>query len=45
MGSLIDKGELIGAQILGKSLTSIAIAAFRPFFINNDYWSFLFSVF
>ena len=30
MGSLIDKGELIGAQILGKSLTSIAIAAFRP---------------
>ncbi len=30
MGSLIDKGELIGAQILGKSLISIAIAAFRP---------------
>ena len=30
MGSLTDKGELIGAQILGKSLTSIAIAAFRP---------------
>jgi len=30
MGSLIDKGELIGAQILGKSLTSIDIAAFRP---------------
>ena len=30
MGSLTDKGELIGAQILGKSLTSIAVAAFRP---------------
>ena len=30
MGSLIDKGELIGAQILGKSLISITIAAFRP---------------
>jgi len=30
MGSLTNKGELIGAQILGKSLTSIAVAAFRP---------------
>ena len=30
MGSLTDKGELIGTQILGKSLISIAIAAFRP---------------
>tara|TARA_B100000029_G_scaffold475166_1_gene518227 strand:- start:3642 stop:4691 length:1050 start_codon:yes stop_codon:yes gene_type:complete len=30
IGSLSDRGELLGAQILGKSLTSIAIAAFRP---------------
>ena len=30
IGSLSDRGELIGAQILGKSLTSIAVAAFRP---------------
>lgn len=30
IGSLNDRGELLGAQILGKSLTSISIAAFRP---------------
>ena len=30
IGSLADKGELTGTQILGKSLTSIAVSAFRP---------------
>ena len=30
IGSLADKGELTATQILGKSLTSIAVSAFRP---------------
>ena len=33
IGSLVDKGELIGTQILGKSKASIAISAFRPVFL------------
>ncbi len=30
MGILADRGEMIGTQILGKSLISISLAAFRP---------------
>lgn len=30
LGYLADKGELVGTQILGKSLSNIVLAAFRP---------------
>tara|TARA_B100000686_G_scaffold57218_1_gene61428 strand:- start:5377 stop:6411 length:1035 start_codon:yes stop_codon:yes gene_type:complete len=30
IGALTDRGEMIGTQILGKSLASISLAAFRP---------------
>ena len=33
LGSLNDQGELIATRVLGKSNTSIALAAFRPIFL------------